>query len=199
MKWPRGTDGWSFFWAVLFFTAIAAVLIAGVCVKYRVAGGEIPDRYLPERIQPIVVEGIFAVLTERPAPARWDAHYPNACYGWLRDVCWWALVDVGIGPLTEAPTGELWLRVMDRMLRNEGSWGGVLRPDCVGLRCAYIPNPDGSLDRGAAAFNDRWSRDVPDAVAFHVVRAVRQVARDWASPGGRWPGSWCGLNWPGGC
>ena len=65
----RGTQGQSFFWAVLFFTAIAAALLAGVCVKYTrpAESAEIPERYLPERITPFVVEGVFAALEERPA------------------------------------------------------------------------------------------------------------------------------------
>ena len=207
----------AFAWAL--WGVLAVGLWAGLAARYLDARS-IPPHFTPERIQPIVADGIHAALDHRPAPSL-PALYDDACYGWLRDVCWWALHDAGLDPLKHAQGGESWLRKLDEVLRSEGSWPPrrVLRPDCVGLECRGIPNDDGTLDRGCCGYNDRWRVDapwaVPDRVAFNVVLAIRQVAHDWGAwvANGRsenwgekdgplafrWPGEWCGLNWPGGC
>ena len=200
-------DRQALLWMVLVWAAVAGGAWGGLC--YRVLDGnaaEINPRYTLERITPFVVEGVHAALHQPPLPVDYQPggerhhHLPALHYPFLLETYWHALMDAGIGPLVTAPTGnETWMEMLDRLLRSEGTWRGVLRPDCVGLGCAHGRNPDGSLDRGAAAFNEWSSADVPDAVAFNLVLAVRQVARDWATPGGRWPGSWCGLDYPGGC
>lgn len=210
---------------VLLWVTVVVVLWGGLTLKEmertRTSAAEIQLRYATETIAPIVVAGVFDILEApelpehyRPGGARHN-HIPNLYYPFLLHVYWHALLDAGIGPLTSAPTGETWLAVLDRMLRHEGTLCAhgkcVLRPDCVGLGCVHIRNKDGTLDRGCCGFNDKWSADVPDAVAFNVVLAIRQVASDWGkwlyngkklnwNKGvRRWPGSWCGLKWDGGC
>ena len=182
-------------WAV--WLIVAAMLWAGVVAMYLNYAGaeEIPERYAPELVASYNPDPDLALLSQPPIPASYrpggkrEHHLPRLRYPHLLETYWHALMDAGLPPLMAAPTkdGRTWLSTLDLLIYNEGSWPGELsgkkvpRPDCVGLNCAYIRNPGGSLDRGAAAYNDYWSADVPDAVAFNLVLSVRQVAKDWAS------------------
>lgn len=99
------------------------------------------------------------------------AHLDADACGEYRPDCWWAIRDLGYGPLVTDPrTGTTRLRALHCLLWNESR----LNPRIVNTRGN---DPPGSRDRGIAQINSHWNAHVTDAQAFNPSWAIRWTAR----------------------
>ena len=116
---------------------------------------------------------IGATTLDRLADERRDyyeayAHLDVDACGPYRRVCWWAIRDLGFGPLaTDHRTGTTRLRSLDCLLRAESR----LDPDAIGRR-AHI-----GVDRGIAQINSWYNDHITDAQAFDPHWSIRWTAR----------------------
>ena len=123
-----------------------------------------------------MIEALTAIMIMAtgapPVPGHWieDGHISGRECGAYTNVCWHALVDAGIGPLTIEPSsGHTWIRAIGRVLYCESRH----------QRYARNINRDGSIDRGIAQFNDRHWAEMSDWEADTPAIAIRKMVRLW--------------------
>ena len=98
---------------------------------------------------------------------RWSQHDADAC-GQYRVACWWALYDLGFGPLTQDPrTGTTRLRSLSCLLWHESRFE----------RWAVGRAAHAGVDRGIAQINSHYNPQVSAAQAYDPDWAIRWTAR----------------------
>ena len=139
-----------------------AVLLPLTCTAREAAAGGPTE--LP-------VEEHYVLLP--PVPQHyvdWGWVTGNEC-GVYTNVCWWALMDAGVGPLMQDWNGSdlTWLSAIGRTLRCESKFE------------RYARGQINHRDRGIAQINSRWWPNISDAQAFDPIWSIYWMAKQFVA------------------
>lgn len=123
-------------------------------------------------------DAVQRIVDERHGYYATYAHHDHGYEGcrsvtgrsWRWEV-WWAIRDVGIGPLVTHRSGRTWLGAVCCTLWHESR----LKPDAVSP--AHL-NSTGKSDFGIAQFNAEWT---PPALALDPHWSIRTMVRMWTA------------------